>query len=104
MTDEEVESVMDPLWGKMEKLIQEKYAVPLCISNADKSGMFYEKTLNDAYVGKNYKNDLSGTKQMKDKLRMTAMIATAADGSRLPFTIIGKQKNPVCFQLLGIDE
>ena len=54
--------------------------------------MFYAKLPNSLYVDKNNKNDYKGTKQMKDKSRMTEMIATAADISRLPVKTIGKPK------------
>jgi hypothetical protein len=52
------------------------------------------------YVQKDNKKQFKGTKQMKDKARVTAMICTAADGFRLPVAIIGKAKKPVCFGLL----
>ena len=54
--------------------------------------MFYENVLNSIFVDKNNKNDYKGTTQMKDKSRVTEMIATAADISRLPVKIIGKPK------------
>ena len=41
---------------------------------------------------------------MKDKSRVTEIVATAADGSRLPVAIIVKPKKLVYFQLLGSDE
>ena len=52
------------------------------------------------YVQKNNKKKFKGTKQMKDKARITGMICTTADGFRLPVAIIGKAKKPVCFGLL----
>ena len=80
--------------------MQEKEVGPACVYNADQTGMFYAKLPNSLYVDKNNKNDYKGTKQMKDKSRMTEMIATAADGSLSPVAIVGKQKK----QLIWRDE
>ena len=44
---------------------------------------------------------LKGTKQIKDKTRVTIMVCTSASGSRLPLAVIGKHKNPTCFKLLN---
>jgi len=68
--------------------------------NADQTGFFYQKLPNCMYVQKNKRKDFKGTKQMKDKTRVTAMVCTAADGFRVPVAIIGKAKRPQCFDLL----
>ena len=64
--------------------MQEKEVGPACVYNADQTGMFYAKLPNSLYVDKNNKNDYKGSKQIKDKLRVMAMISTSADGYRLP--------------------
>jgi hypothetical protein len=36
---------------------------------------------------------------MKDKNRITVMVYTAADGSKVPLLIVGRSKMPVCFRI-----
>ena len=100
MTDVEVLAVMDTWRKELDELIQEKAFGPACVYNSDLTGMFYENVLNSIFVDKNNKNDYKGTKQMKDKSRVTEMIDIAADGYRLPVAIIGKPKK----QLIWRDE
>ena len=68
--------------------------VHVCTMLIRLKGLFYQKLPNSMYVQGNNKKRFKGTKQMKDKTRATAMICTAADGTRLPIAIIGKAKKP----------
>lgn len=80
-------------------LIEEYNVLPQCIYNADQTGLFYQKLPNRIYVEKARVKDFKGTKQMKDKNRITLMVGTAADGSKIPMSIVGKPKNPACFSM-----
>jgi DDE superfamily endonuclease/Tc5 transposase DNA-binding domain len=83
----------------------EKYNVPTnCIYNADQTGLFYQKLPNRIYVDKTQKKSYAGAKQMKDKTRITLMVCTAADGSKVPLSIVGKPAKPVCFRLCENDK
>ena len=46
---------------------------------------------------KGEKKQFDVMKQMKDKMRIAAMVCTAEDGWRAPIAWIGKSKNPRCF-------
>ena len=80
-------------------LIEKFNVLPQCIYNADQTGLFYQKLPNRIYVEKARAKDFKGTKQMKDKSRITLMVGTAADGSKIPMSIVGKPKKPTCFSL-----
>ena len=57
------------------------------------TGLFYQKLPNRIYVDKSKKNDYAaGAKQMKDKTRITLMVGTVADGTKVPLSIVGKPK------------
>ena len=44
-------------------------------------------------MDKSKKNDYAaGAKQMKDKTRITLMVGTVADGTKVPLSIVGKPK------------
>ena len=68
-----------------------------CIYNADQTGLFYQKLPNQLYADKNAMRTTRGVKQMKSKERITLMVAIAADGSKVPLTIVGKAQQPECF-------
>ena len=57
------------------------------IYNADQTGLFYSKLPNTIYCDKNAikdrDNPIRGVKAMKDKDRLTIMVATCADGSKV---------------------
>jgi hypothetical protein len=44
---------------------------------------------------------MKGTKQRKSKDRLTLMIATAANGDKLPLAIISQAAKPACFKFCG---
>jgi DDE superfamily endonuclease/Tc5 transposase DNA-binding domain len=79
----------------------EEYDVPSQrIYNADQTGLFYQKLPNKIYVDKDNKKSYAGAKQMKDKTRVTLMVCTAANGSKVPLAVVGAAKKPLCFNLL----
>lgn len=75
------------------------------VFNADQTGLFYRKFPNRMYVSNNSNHDKKdsreqrGTKAMKDKDRITVMVATSATGTKLPLAFVGKSKTPKCFAL-----
>jgi hypothetical protein len=83
----------------LHPLIEQHSVPPACIYNADQTGLFYQKLPNRMYVDKGNKKDYAGAKQMKDRTRITLMICTAADGSKVPLMVVGKAKKPTCFRL-----
>lgn len=66
--------------------------------NGDQTGLYYQKLPNWMYVDKDAKKTYAGVKQMKDKTRITLMVRTAADGSKVPLSIVNKPKN-MCFRM-----
>jgi DDE superfamily endonuclease len=88
-------------WKKKEfHPLIDQFDIPAArIYNADQTGLFFQKLPNRIYVNKSIKDDYAGAKQMKDKNRITLMVCTAADGTKVPLSIIGKAKKPVCFRL-----
>jgi hypothetical protein len=89
---------------KFHPLIEKYSVLPECIYNADQTGFFYQKLPNRLYVDKANKRDYAGAKQMKDKNRITVMVCTAANGSKVPLFVVGKYKNPTCFRLCENDK
>jgi hypothetical protein len=73
---------------------------PSCLRNADQTGLFCQKLPNRICVDKADKKDHAGVKQMKDKTRITIMVCTASNGRKVPLSVIGEPKKPVCFSLL----
>ena len=68
------------------------------IDKTHKLGAFVARVQQyQPFVDKDKKNDYAGAKQMKDKARITLMVCTAADGTKVPLAIVGKSKNPKCF-------
>ena len=105
MPPEERKAIMDEWKSKEFHPLIEKFNVrPECIWNADQTGLFYQKLPNRIYVDKAQKKNYKGTKQMKDKSRITVMVCTAADGSKSPLSIVGKAKKPTCFTLCENDK
>ena len=99
MSQEQFDKVMTPWRKELRELCEEKGVSPKCVYNADQTGLFYQKLLNSLYVRKGEAKTLKGKKQMKDKTRVTVMVTTAADGWRAPLAVIGKSKQPQCFNL-----
>ena len=81
------------------KTLEEKEVGPRNVYNADQTGLFYQKMPTRIYVSEENKKSYAGTKQMKDKTRVTLMVCTAADGTKVPLAMIGKSKRPKCFRL-----
>ena len=69
------------------------------VYNADQTGLFYNKLPNKVFVSMENAKDFRGCKAMRSKDRVTIMLCTAADGSKVPLSIVGKSKNPHCFRL-----
>lgn len=77
-----------------------KHEVPLGhIHNGDQTGLFCQKLPNRLHVPEDKKKDFKGSKQMKSKARVAAMVATSADGKKVPLSLVGKCKNPKSFSL-----
>ena len=100
LSDEEVADLMRPWQIELLELAEEKEVGPSCMYNADKTVIFYQKLPNSLHVQKNNKSNFKGTKYMKDKTHAAGMICNTDDGFKLPIALIGKAKNPTCFQLL----
>ena len=66
------------------------YVPPSRVYNGDQTGLYYQKLPNRMYVDKDTKHTHAGVKQMKDKTRVTLMVCTAADGSKVPLAVVGK--------------
>ena len=100
LSDEEVAVLMRPWQIELQELVEDKEVGPSCRYNDDQTGIFYQKLPKLLYVQKTNKSNFKGTKYMKDKTHAAGMICNTADGFKLPIALIGKAKNPTCFQLL----
>ena len=99
MNDEEREKIMSEWRTKFWALIEEHNIEPCCVYNADQTGLYYQKLPNRMYVDANQKSSYAGVKQMKDKTRVTLMVCTSAAADKCPLAIVGKPKQPRCFNL-----
>ena len=100
MSDENRLQIINEWKAKEFHPIIEKYSIPLeRIYNADQTGLYYQKLPNRMYVDADKKKSYAGAKQMKDKTRITLMVATSASGTKVPMAMIGKPKSPICFTL-----
>ena len=72
-----------------------------CIYNVDETGLFYCLLPRKTYItAMEERSSVRGTKGMASKDRITAYLCTNASGTqKVPFSIIGKSKNPRCFKL-----
>ena len=98
MTPEREAEVMTPWLSNFHEFLSSKGITSECLYNADQSGLYYQKLPNTLYVSKEEKKKIRGTKQMKDKQRITLMICTSASGSKLPICVVGKSEMPKCFK------
>ena len=92
----DVETAM-PKIREIRKLITE-YELDN-VYNMDETGLFFKCLPNRSYVKKEDSKDARGTKLMKAKDRVTVYVCTNATGTdKMPLSIIGKSKNPRCFE------
>ena len=100
LSESEARKTIDE-WKEKEYLpmIEKLGITPETCYNADQTGLFYQKLPNTMYLDKEKLRTVAGAKQMKDKTRVTLMVATAASGDKIPMAMIGVAKEPVCFQL-----
>jgi hypothetical protein len=99
MSGEERAATMKDWCVDFHRIIEENDIKPSCLYNGDQTGLYYQKLPNRMYVDADKKKNYSGVKQMKDKTRITIMVCTASDGTKVPLSVIGKPKKPVCFHL-----
>jgi len=71
---------------------------PWLIYNIDETGLFYRCLPHRSYVSARERRSARGSKAMRAKDRVTAVLCVNADGShKLPIAIIGKAVRPLCF-------
>ncbi|KAK1865239.1 hypothetical protein I4F81_007773 [Pyropia yezoensis] len=72
---------------------------PRLIYNIDETGLFYRCLSNRSYVSARERRTARGSKAMRAKERVTAVLCVNADAShKLPIAIIGKAMRPLCFR------
>ena len=71
------------------------------IYNGDQAGLWYRKLPNCMYFPEDVGKSKRGTKQMKDKDRITMMVCTSATGLKIPLAVIGTAATPECFRDLA---
>ena len=72
---------------------------PRQIYNIDETGQFYRCLPHRSYVSARERRSARGSKSMRAKDRVTAVLCVNADGShKLPIAIIGKAVRPLCFR------
>ena len=69
------------------------------VYNGDQTGLFINKLPSRVFVKKENASSVRGCKSMRSKDRVTVMVCTAADGSKVPLCLVGKSQNPHCFRL-----
>jgi len=85
---------------RMEEIRAELEAFdPEQIYNIDETGLYFRCLPNRAYVMAGSKRRARGSKAMKNKDRVTLVLAVNATGShKIPVAIIGKAAVPLCFK------
>ena len=68
------------------------------VLNADQTGLYYRRVPSTTICTKDRQDVLKGTKQMKDKERITIMVCSSSEGTKLPLAFIGTSKKPQCFE------
>lgn len=72
---------------------------PRLIYNMDETGLFYRCLPYRSYVTARERRTARGSKAMRAKDRVTAVLCVNADGShKLPIAVIGKAARPLCFR------
>ena len=66
------------------------------VFNADQTGLYYRRFPCTTIVSADRKQFVKGTKAMKDKDRITAMVCTSSTGAKVPIAFVGKAKTPHC--------
>ena len=91
---EKVAKELDDLKTKMQQY------TPETIFNTDETGLFYRLLPRRTYIirSKENKRNVRGTKAMKAKDRLTAIVCTNSIGVKVPLACIGKSKSPRVFR------
>ena len=63
----------------------------------DQIGLYYTKLPTRMFSIKDKINNTKGTKQMKPKDIVKAMVFTAASGGKVPLAMVGKPNEPRCY-------
>jgi hypothetical protein len=98
LPEEERVQLMGAWRTEFHAILDRENIPPERVYNGDQSGLYYNKLPNRIYVTKAERSSYAGVKQMKSKDRVTIMVCIAADGSKIPLSIIGKSKTPECFR------
>jgi hypothetical protein len=101
MKESERIEIMSAWKTRTHQIIEDEGILPQCLYNADQTGLYYTKLPSKVYIDKEERGTTNGTKQMKSKDRLTLMVATAANGEKLPLAMIGKSAKPTCFKFCG---
>ena len=91
---------VEALRQQMEEICSQLEAFnPEQIYNMDETGLYFRCLPNRAYVSAGSRRRARGSKAMKNKDRVTLVLAVNATGShKIPVAIIGKAAVPLCFK------
>jgi len=88
---------IDAFWERLQEKIESLNIPQSWVYNANQTGLFFQKLPNRLYADKDATRSTHGVKQMKSKDRITLMVAIAANGSKVPLSVVGKAKKLECF-------
>ena len=93
----ELEVAITQFRADLSSLMDDHDVDPAHVFNADQTGLYYRRFPCTTIVSADRKQYVKGTKAMKDKSRITAMVCTASTGPKVPIAFVGRAKNPRCF-------
>ena len=92
MTYEDMEIIMLS-WCKYFYInIKEVYTPTECVYNAEKTGLYYKKLPNHAYIDKANKNDYTSVNQIKDKTHITLMVVSSTSEKKCHLLYLENRK------------
>ena len=82
---------------KLKQVMDDNDVSPSCVFNADQTGLYFKRFPSTTICEEVKRREMKGTKSMKDKDRITAMVCTSSLGVKVPLAYVGKSNNPRCF-------
>ena len=96
----DLEAALEYCSKTIPELLEEEQITLSQLYNGDETGLIYRKTLSKTYTLPTEDKHLSGRKQPKEQV--TLLVGSNASGTdKLPLIMIGKFKNPRCFNKIN---
>ena len=94
LPEEELNEKITGFRLKLKEIMSDHDVPPSCVFNADQTGLYCKRFPSTTICEEKRRSDIKGTKSMKDKDRITAMVCTSSLGVKVPLAYVGKSNNP----------